>query len=127
MSLTDQDTESIESLSEEIKKISQVVRLDCLILLLYAAEIVTRYLDSHMKKYGHDQTRFNILYILVSNEGSMTPTNISKQVYRSKHAITRAIDILEKDKLVKRTSSSDDRRSINVIITKKGINLVKRS
>ena len=57
----------------------------------------------------------------------MTPTNISKRVYRSKHAITRSIDILEKDNLVKREPSGDDRRSINVTVTKKGINLVKKT
>lgn len=121
------EKEIIKSLSEEIEQISEVVRLDSLILLMYAAEAATRYLDSQMKRHGHDQTRLNILYLLVGNGGTLTPTTISKRVYRSKHAITRAIDVLEEDGLVKRVASGTDRRSINVSITETGLNLVRES
>ena len=126
MNSKDNNAQSIESLAKEIKEISEVVKIDSLILLMYAAEAVNKYLESQMKKHGQDQTRLNVLYLLISNGGTMTPTNISKRVYRSKHAITRSIDILEKDNLVKREPSGDDRRSINVTVTKKGINLVKK-
>jgi DNA-binding MarR family transcriptional regulator len=121
------DPEAIESLAKEIREISQVVRFDSLILLTYAAEAVNRYLGQWVKKYGQDQTRINILYLLIGNGGSLTPTSISKSVNRSKHAITRAIDILEKDALVKREHSAKDRRSLNVIITRRGIELVKKT
>jgi DNA-binding MarR family transcriptional regulator len=127
MSLKDKDAKRIESLADEIREISLAVRFDSLILLSYAAEVVNRYLGSKIRKHGQDQTRMNILYLLVGSGGSMTPTNISKRVNRSKHAITRAIDILEKDNLVKREHSRNDRRSINIIITNQGIDLVKRS
>lgn len=127
MNLKSNHAQSIESLAKEIKEISDVVKIDSLILLMYAAEAVNKYLESQMKKHGQDQTRLNVLYLLISNDGTMTPTNISKRVYRSKHAITRAIDILEKDNLVKRVPSGSDRRSINVAITEKGINLVKQT
>ena len=118
---------SIESLAKEMNDAAQVVRLDALIVLTYTAEAVNRYLDQRMQNFKHDQTRLRILYLLIGNKGSMTPTNISKAVNRSKHAITRAIDFLEKDKLVKREASSNDRRSLNVLITKQGIDLVKKS
>lgn len=119
------ETSSLKLLAEEINNISQVVRFDSLVLLMYAAEAVNKYLESYTSKYGQDQTRINILFMLIANGGSMTPTNISKRVYRSKHAITRAIDILEKDNFVERTPLGGDRRSINVGITQKGIDLVK--
>lgn len=119
--------ESMESLAAEIRQIGEVVRLDSLILLMYAAEMVNKFLEFQMKKYAQDQTRMNILYLLIANGGTMTPTNISERVYRSKHAITRAIDILETKNLVKREASRNDRRSINVTITENGINLVKES
>jgi DNA-binding MarR family transcriptional regulator len=57
----------------------------------------------------------------------MTPTNISRRVYRSKHAITRALDVLEKDTLVERERESADRRLVNVRITRKGVQLVQKS
>lgn len=121
------DSEAIESLAREIKDISKVVRFDSLILLTYAAEAVNRYLGYWIKKYGQDQTRINILYLLIGNGGSLTPTSISEGVNRSKHAITRAIDILEKDALVRREPSLNDRRSLNVVITRQGIDLAKKT
>ena len=127
MNSNQKDTQRIESLAKEIREISEVVRFDSLILLSYAAEVVNRYMDSQIKKHGHDQTRMNILYLLVGSGGSLTPTNISKRVNRSKHAITRAIDILEGENLVRRGPSGHDRRSINITITTEGIDLVKRS
>jgi len=123
----DADPDTIKSLAKEIKEISQVVRFDSLILLTYTAEAVNRYLEQWLKKFDQDQTRINILYLLIGNGGSLTPTNISKGVNRSKHAITRAIDILENDALVRRQPSVTDRRSLNVVITRKGIDLVKET
>ncbi len=121
------DSKAIETLAKEIKDVSQVVRFDSLVLLTYAAESVNRYMAQWVKKYDQDQTRINILYLLIGNEGSLTPTGISEAVNRSKHAITRAIDILEKDQLVRREPSKNDRRSLNVVITKQGIELVKKT
>jgi DNA-binding MarR family transcriptional regulator len=123
----DADPKAIESLANEIKEISQVVRFDSLLLLTYAAEAVNRYLGQWVKKFDQDQTRINILFLLIGNGGSLTPTSISKGVNRSKHAITRAIDILEKDELVRRQPSVNDRRSLNVVITRQGIALVKKT
>lgn len=119
--------ESIQSLANEIREIVQVVRFDSLLLLMYASDAVSRFLDFNLKKYGQDQTRMNILYLLIGNGGTLTPTTISERVYRSKHAITRAIDILEENHLVRRGPSRSDRRSINVTITGMGIDLVKKS
>jgi len=118
---------SIEKLATEIKEVSQVVRLDSLILIMYAGDVVSRYLDTKMKKFGQDLTRFNILYLLVGSGGVLTPTYISKRVFRSKHAITRALDVLEKDSLIERERTHTDRRSVNIRITKKGLQLVQRS
>ena len=75
--LRDADPDTIDSLAREIKEISQVVRFDSLILLTYTAEAVNRYLEQWLKKFGQDQTRINILYLLTGNGGSLTPTQIS--------------------------------------------------
>ncbi len=119
------ETHSIESLAQEINVISKVVKFDSLVLLMYAADAVNKYLESCIGQHGQDQTRINILFLLITNGGYMTPTSISKRVYRSKHAITRAIDILEKSEFVERTPLAGDRRSINVGITQKGLEFVQ--
>jgi DNA-binding MarR family transcriptional regulator len=127
MSVKSEDQLAIKDLAEEIKQISEIVKFDSLVLLMYAADAASRFLELQLKKHGQDQTRLNILYLLISSGGMMTPTNISKRVYRSKHAITRAIDILEKGNLVKRGPTEGDRRSITIAITREGIELVKNS
>ncbi len=119
--------EAIESLSKEINEVSEVVKLNGLILLMYAANVVSKYLETKLRKYGQDLTRLNILYLLVGSNGNMTPTNISKRVFRSKHAISRALDVLENDGLVERERTSTDRRSVNIRITRKGVQLVRKS
>jgi DNA-binding MarR family transcriptional regulator len=119
--------EVIESLSREITEVSDVVKLKSLVLIMNTASVVSKYLDIRMRRYGQDLTRLNILYLLVGSGGSMTPTNISKRVYRSKHAISRALDVLENDGLVERVRTSSDRRSVNIIITRKGLQLVRKS
>jgi DNA-binding MarR family transcriptional regulator len=55
----------------------------------------------------------------------MTPTEIAKRVFRSKHAVTRAIDVLEKDGLVRRGTVRGDRRIRKVNITRKGLELIQ--
>lgn len=128
--MTPQDAaqaDSMESLAREIRDMQEIVKFDSLLLLMYAAEVVSRYMEMKMKEFGHDQTRLNILYLLVASGGTLTPTEISEKVYRSKHAITRAIDILEKAELVTRERSSSDRRSIDVTVSEKGVDLVRRS
>jgi DNA-binding MarR family transcriptional regulator len=58
--------------------------------------------------------------------GRATPTELSKRVFRSKHAITRAVDTLEKEGLVKREGIGEDRRNRKVVVTAKGLNLVRK-
>lgn len=122
----DSDAER-KNLSKEIREIAEILRLDGLVLVMYAGDVVNRYMDTKMNKFGQDLTRFNILYLLVGSGGIQTPTAISKRVFRSKHTITRALDILEKDGLVERSRTNTDRRVVNIAITDKGLKLVRRS
>jgi DNA-binding MarR family transcriptional regulator len=57
----------------------------------------------------------------------MTPTELSKGVFRSKHAITRAVDSLEKEGLVAREGIGTDRRTRRVAITKEGLDVIKQA
>ena len=54
----------------------------------------------------------------------MTSTDIDRRVFRSKHAVTRAIDVLEKDGLVRRGAIHGDRRLRKVNITRRGLKLI---
>lgn len=120
--------EIVESLGDDIKTQSSDLRFNNLVSFARTADIMSRYLDIELRKYGTTkQTGFNILHTLVTHGGVMTPTELGKRVFRSKHAITRAVDGLEKEGLVAREGIGTDRRTRKVAITPKGLNLIKQA
>ena len=91
-------------------------------LLCYLADIINRYLDIQLNEVGVSRTNYDILHVLALNRGSLTSTELGKHIFRSKHAITRAIDVLEADGLViRRPHDSPDRRLKKVTLTEKGL------
>lgn len=122
--------ENVDSLAEEIRAQARELRVDTLLSFLYTSEIVDKYMDIEI---GEEQpiTRagFIVLHHLILNNATMIPTDISTKTLRSKHAVTKVIDTLEKQGFVKRTASESggDRRIRRVTITRKGLNLVKKA
>jgi len=116
----------IEDLAHEIKEQSNRLSVDNFITLVHVADILERFIDGQMKKVGINLTNYTLLNHLIVLGGRATPTELSKRVFRSKHAITRAVDTLEKENLVKREGIGDDRRNRKVIVTAKGLNLVRK-
>jgi DNA-binding MarR family transcriptional regulator len=95
-------------------------------LVCFVSDIVNRYLDIQLEKWGINRTNYDILHVLVVNKGSLTPTELGKYVFRSKHAVTRAIDVLEREGLViRRPHDSPDRRLKKVNVTEKGLSMLK--
>jgi DNA-binding MarR family transcriptional regulator len=83
-------------------------------------EVLARYLEVKLKRYEASLIRFNIMSALFKNGGEMTPSEISELVFREKNSITAVINTLERQGVVRREPSTDDRRSVKVIITEKG-------
>lgn len=92
------------------------------------ANVIDTYLDIYFSQYAPlNRTGFHMLQILISAEGSMIQTELSKRVYRSRYTITKTVDMLEKNGWVERQSVEGDRRVNNVTITTKGLDLIKNS
>lgn len=125
--MTNDFQESLVSLATDIKTQANALRFNSLVSFAYTADIVHRYLDIVLRKYAITQTSFNILHTLITHGGIMTPTELSKGVFRSKHAITRAVDSLEKEGLVAREGIGTDRRTRRVAITKEGLDVIKQA
>ncbi len=119
--------DNIESMAAEIRSQARQLKVDTFLSFIYTADVVNRYLDIQLTKLPASRTGFNVLHNLILHGGTMTPTLISKRVFRSKHAVTRIIDTLEKQGLVKREPIGEDRRTRKVRITRKGLDLVKRA
>ena len=118
--------DKIEDLANEIREQVNSLSVDNFIAFLHTADIVERYVDIEMQNVGINRTHFSLLNHLIVLGGRATPTELSKRVFRSKHAITRAVDTLVKEGLVSREGIGEDRRNRRVAITTKGLNLVRR-
>jgi DNA-binding MarR family transcriptional regulator len=115
----------IEPLATEIREQAGELQGEIFLSFSYTADVFNRYLDILLARRNSSRTRFGILHNLITHGGSMTPTEIAKRVFRSKHAVTRAIDVLEKDGLVRRGTVRGDRRIRKVNITRKGLELIE--
>lgn len=55
---------------------------------------------------------------------SLSPSELLEQMHITSGTMTTRIDKLEKKGLVKRKTKKDDKRSVNVVLTKKGLKLI---
>ena len=89
-----------------------------------ASTAVARRLQKNFRQAGLEVTieQWSILYHLWKQD-CISQQELCKHTFRDKPSITRLIDNLEKQKLVKRTSSKSDRRINLVCLTDAGRDL----
>jgi DNA-binding MarR family transcriptional regulator len=83
-----------------------------------ASTAVARRLQKNFRQAGLDVTieQWSILYHLWKEDG-LSQQELCNRTFRDKPSITRLIDNLEKQELVKRVSSKEDRRINRVYLT----------
>jgi DNA-binding MarR family transcriptional regulator len=94
--------------------------LGTLLSIMMSYEALARYLEVQLKKHDVSLIRFNIMSTLFRNGGEMTPSEIAENVFREKNSVTAVINTMERQGVVRREPSTDDRRSVKVVITDKG-------
>jgi MarR family transcriptional regulator, organic hydroperoxide resistance regulator len=104
----------------EVSKRADKTPLGTLLSILTSFEVLARYLEVELKRHEASLIRFNIMSTLFKNGGEMTPSEIAESVFREKNSITAVINTLERQGVVRREPSPDDRRSVKVVITDKG-------
>jgi MarR family transcriptional repressor of emrRAB len=117
----------LNSIAEEIREQAAQLRVLTFLSFIYTAEVVNRYMDIELARYPIGRTGFSVLHNLILHGGTMTPTDLSKRIFRSKHAITRVVDRLEKLNFVKRDDIGSDRRVRKVSITKNGLTFIREA
>ena len=110
----------------EASKTTDKTPLGTLLSILMSFEVLARYLEVELRHHEATLIKFNIMSTLFKNGGEMTPSEIAESVFREKNSITSAIKILEREGVVRREPSTDDRRSVKVIITDKGWEVANR-
>ena len=120
-------TEAANSISEEIKKISDEVIEGNFWLISSFADTVSRYCEITMKTDDISPLHSIAMWHLVCAGGNSTPTRIAETMFRSKHSVTKIVDNLEKEGLIVRDFSSRDRRVTHIRITGAGLKYLKNN
>jgi len=97
-----------------------------LLSVLTSFEVLARYLEVELGQHKASLIRFHIMSTLFKNGGEMTPSEIAESVFREKNSVTAVINTLERQGVVRREPSLDDRRSVKIVITDKGWNEANR-
>ncbi len=117
----------LQSIADEIREQAAQLRVLTFLSFVQTADVVNRYMDIEVARYPVGRTGFSVLHNLILHGGTMTPTKLSERIFRSKHAVTRVVDKLEKLGFVKRGAIGTDRRVRKVSITKEGLSFIKKS
>ncbi len=96
--------------------------------LITFADVVTRYLDTRLsaKLSWLNMHVMTLLVIRGGDEATLNLTELARHMLRSRHSMTRLVDVLEEGGLVKRVRTSKDRRTVNVKMTPAGLALLNK-
>lgn len=97
--------------------------LNCYTKLMRAAETVTGRVSRVMAAAGLTISQFGVLEAL-HHKGPLCQRDIAAKILKSTGNITLVIDNLEKQGLVKRERTSEDRRYLTVSLTGQGAKLI---
>lgn len=88
-------------------------------LLTTAQHTVFQYLSSKLSAYDITPSQYAVLSCLWGREHA-TPKQISEILYLETSTISGVLDRMQKKNLIDRVTNKEDRREVQVIITKKG-------
>ncbi len=96
--------------------------------LVHSGSWLTSSLDSHLREeLGIGVAEQDLLKQLAVNGGEIMLSELARRVFLSKPGMTKMIDRLEKEGLVKRVPSKTDRRATSAVLTKRGTATFDRS
>ncbi|MDP6592680.1 MAG: MarR family transcriptional regulator [Candidatus Marinimicrobia bacterium] len=95
-------------------------------LVYRTARGMKKMLDSELNKYSVSSSQYTVLNTLMEDDG-LSLSEIGKRVSIDKPAVTGIADRMEKDGLVERRRTSQDRRVIQLFMTEKGRALAEKT
>ena len=90
-----------------------------------ASRIVTQFYDKKLKSCNLRITQFSILSFLATSDNK-TMNSLSDELLMDRTTLTRSLEVLFKDKLIKNIKTNDARKRI-VKLTDKGYELLERA
>ncbi len=100
---------------------------EALLNLLRVGDQLDNRLSRLFREHGLTVSRFNVLRSLILAKRPLTCGEISERMIQIVPAVTALVDHLEKQGLVERERSTEDRRVVHVNVTKAGVKLVEQA
>ena len=115
-----------EKLNKRLKQVKPLnIEHEAVLNLFLAGNFIRKKIDDVCSKYNITNAQYNVLRILKGNHPDGYPRcEIIPRMIDQAPDVTRIIDNLEKQHLVSRSVSNDDRRLSVTKITSKGLNLI---
>jgi MarR family transcriptional regulator, negative regulator of the multidrug operon emrRAB len=88
--------------------------------IIVFCDVIDRYLRLRLKN-NYSWLRVNTILFLRARGGHLTPSQLAKLMLRSRNSITKLINGLERDGLIKRVHADNDRRTVIIEVTSKGL------
>jgi DNA-binding MarR family transcriptional regulator len=113
----------------EVDKVNKEIRKTQFARLVAFADVVSRYTQIVLKNRENQISwlHTSALLFIITRGGSLTPSQLAGIMLRSNYSVTKLIDGLEKDGLLKRCRNSQDGRSFDIKVTSEGLNYVTNS
>ena len=105
---------------------AEVTALDAYIKLMRAADALNARLAPVLEKYGLTHSQFGVLEALL-HLGPLCLGELARKILRSGGNLTMVAGNLERDGLVRRVASPDDRRVKRLELTAKGKSLIQKA
>ncbi len=114
---------AIEDLIKQAKFRSEHHR--AIVSLIYAGNLISDHHNSYFKKHGITGQQFNVLRILRGQHPNPATINLIRERMLDKNSdASRIVERLRKAGLVERITCEKDRRAVDVLITKTGLQLL---
>ena len=93
--------------------------------IMYTSNWLIAHHSKHLKQYGLTPEQFNLLRILRGQHPKPATVNlIIERMLNKMSNASRLVEKLRKKGLVERSTSEEDRRACDVMITKKGLSIL---
>ncbi|MCP4801630.1 MarR family transcriptional regulator [Flavobacteriaceae bacterium] len=112
-------------LSRDINSKFQSPKQKAVINILYTANWVHSKQIMFFKQFGISPQQFNVLRILRGAKAPLKVQTIKKRMIERAPNVTRLMDKLFSKGLIDRISCKHDRRVVHIVITAKGLHLLK--
>ena len=111
------------SRQSDIDKIRQKILGMHLSRLIVFSDVINRYIQLRTKS-DISWLRTNAILFIITRGGKLTPSQLAKVMLRSRNSVTKLVEGLEKDGLVRRYHPKNNRRTVYIEVTQDGLSFI---